>query len=185
LELDAIRQTIIESKPDDWHVVVCWGASAGPSFLDQFTVWKSGAGDGWSLDVNSHAIRGVYRPDAALGIAYGLDYSRDPDGRAEKLSFDWAERFPNKTVTASWADVFWNGSLVDRQIVFNADGGNVTLPAPYSMYHTEPIAEPPEVIGEYVTQWEYHIARVVAGLEHQPERFAADVELAGFTVLDR
>ena len=105
MDLDTIRQTIIESEADDWHVIVCWGDSSGPSFL------------------------------------------QDDGGRPEKLSLDWAERFPDRTVTGSWVDVLWNGSLVDRQIVFNADGGRVTLPAPNWMYHTDPVAELPRSSG--------------------------------------
>jgi hypothetical protein len=181
--LDEVRQQIVDSGVDDWNVIVCWGANSGPSYLDQLSIWKGGGGDRWGLEVNSHTIRGVYKPDVALGIACGLDFMPNSDGEAEKLSFDWAQRFADKTVTGSWVDVFWDGSLVDRELVYNADGGRALLPAPHAMYHSDSITEP-EIIGEYVTQWEYHIARVVAGFESHGD-YEADVKRVGFTTLDR
>jgi hypothetical protein len=165
-------------------VIICWGANGGPSYLDQLSVWKGGGKDQWGLEVDSHTIRAVYKPDVALGIAYGFAYMRDPDGRNERLDFDWAQRFPDKTVTGSWTDVLWNGAFVDRELILSADGGRVRLPAPHAMYHSESMVDV-EVVGEYVTQWEYHLVRVVAGFEHDPEDFGGGLERVGFTVLDR
>jgi hypothetical protein len=109
--------------------------------------------------------------------------SAAPDGGAERLDVDWARRFADEKVTASWVDVLWNGALVDRELVYNADGGRVILPASQVMYHTESPSDRTEIIGEYVTQWEYHLARIVAGFEGQRD-FEGDFERAGFTLLD-
>ncbi|MGB3412456.1 MAG: hypothetical protein WBA45_14810 [Microthrixaceae bacterium] len=38
MNLDGVRQLIMESDIDDWHVIGCWGANSGPSFLEHHGV---------------------------------------------------------------------------------------------------------------------------------------------------
>jgi hypothetical protein len=172
---DEVLQAIQRSTNADWHVITCWGFNAGPSYLTEFNVGGSGD-DGCGLDVGSHALRAVYKPDVSLGLAYGLDYA---GGR--ELTFDWA-KFPDTTVTGSWADVLWNGMLVHRQLLLVVDGSRAILPAPSSVYAPVSLAHEPVQVGDVVTPFERAFARIVHGLEHRPEDFDRYFEVAGFLV---
>ena len=107
--LEELLRIIVESDRADWNVVSCFGM---PSFLP------------WSPDgeFSEHNARASYRPDVAIGLAWGITVR-------ERFETEWTER-------AGWdaesclADILYSGMLVDRQIVVVVDGGRTYLPLP-------------------------------------------------------
>ena len=171
---DELIQIIRGSEQADWETIICWGWGSGPSYLNQPIIWTSG--DTWGLEVKSHAIRAVYKPDLSLGIAWGLEH-----GDGEPLNFDWA-KFPDTQVRASFADVIWNGMLVHREQALSVDGGRAILPWPRPWGTTEPGGHTPIQVGNQVTETEVALARLVHGFEHAPAEFDNYFERAGFVI---
>lgn len=167
-------EIIRHSEQDDWETITCWGWGSGPSYLDRLGIWTSG--ETWRLDIESHALRAVYKPDLSLGIAYGLIV-----GDGKPLDFDWA-KFPDEQVTASFVDVLWNGMLVHRDQVLHVDGGRAILPWPRPWGTTEPGSRTPIAIGNQVTATELALARLVHGFEHAPAQFDSYLERSGFVI---
>lgn len=147
--LDEIRSTIQRSTAVDWEVLL-----AGPTYLDAFAM-VSGP-QPWHVEHEEHTERAVYRPDVALGLAWGLPaMSRDT-----ALRFAWSEQFPDSTVYLDFVDVLWNGMLVDRRQVAVIDGGRGTLPQARPLV-VETGQTWPEVVGETATVYDVHVARLV------------------------
>ncbi len=40
MNLRELLDTIIRSDEEDWHAIVCWGASSGPSYHDKLTFYE-------------------------------------------------------------------------------------------------------------------------------------------------
>lgn len=65
---------------------------------------------------DAHGNVAIYMPDISITMAFGLT-------AVEDFKEDWAKRFPNSSASSSIVDLFYNGSLVYRDIFVNVDGG--------------------------------------------------------------
>ncbi|MGW4186312.1 hypothetical protein ACWEK2_29600 [Streptomyces albidoflavus] len=176
MRLSEIHRIIDESSNEDWHHIPCWGADAGPSFRDAWD--KSTRSDSWELHHDSHSHVLVYKENVQLSISWGV--WRD---RMAGMTPDYIEAFPLvDSVDYFWADVFWNGSLVDRHGLVALDQGRIYLPLPTPIYkHVDGETE----LDRYeVTRWHTAFARLLHYVEHQ-ENFDYALKRAKFHVVDR
>lgn len=115
--LEELRRLIAESDRSDWNVISCLNT---PSYLS----WNPVEMNKHPGAYNEHLARAAYRPDVAIGLAWGIT---DNDDYRE----EWAQSFPNKHAERFIADILYNGMLVSREYVVLVDGGKGYLPRPY------------------------------------------------------
>lgn len=128
MTLDDLLTTITGSEPEQWHRV----DSGWVTYMDRFSQvssWHEGEERVW-LEHTSHHSRAVYKPDIAIGMAWGL--RRDPDDQG--FHEDWLERFADPNAWAAWLDVLYHGQPVDRRLYVVVDGGRCSLPLPEQMF---------------------------------------------------
>lgn len=178
MKLEELRRAIRNSSKEDWHQLTCWGGG-GPSYLNSYTTW-SGAEGCSGIEVDSHGNLAVYQDDVDLRLAWGLDR----DSRDEKLHLPWQDRFPNPKVTASFVDVLWRGSLVDREVYWVVDGGRAYLPCGRDTYENQDSADVTtwKWLTEEIAPWEYALIKLVHSFEHS-EDFDQYFDRAGMTRL--
>lgn len=119
--LDDVGSLILNSSVDDWHFL-----PTGPFFehrLGEVISHQDGNEEHWFRH-STHTYHATYKPDVSLRLAFGLAMSDSREWRP-----DWA-RFADDVVDAHYADTFWNGSLVDRNVVIEVDGGCAIMPDP-------------------------------------------------------
>jgi hypothetical protein len=154
--LDHLRDQILGSSRGDWHVIHPPIYELKVGRVDS----RNGSGDveHW-VDIDEHDLLAVYRPDVSLRIAYGI---ATHDARGWEP--EWAH-FANPEVNAMYADVFWNGALIDRHVVIEVDSGRALLPDPRDLRvsATEDVFNT-EVIAQTVTQSQVKFARLLHSL---------------------
>ncbi|MGB3412457.1 MAG: hypothetical protein WBA45_14815 [Microthrixaceae bacterium] len=116
----------------------------------------------------------------SLGVAWGLEYMS-----GESWQEPWSTRLPDSNVSGSWADVLWNGMLVDRELVLNVDGGRGKLPAGRKLGAPSATGSlmDTEVFAEEVSEWQAALARLVHCFESPAERFDEYMTRAGIVVV--
>jgi hypothetical protein len=178
--LEELLNTIALSDVDDWNVMTCWGADAGPSFLYDLDVWTSGD-DKQGLAVREHGLRASYKRDVSIGLACGLPFMPLGNGSGQDLRFDWVRSFDEPITHGEWLDLFWNGALIDRHLVLLVDGGQAMLPNPRaSLVESRQMTQ--ERFADTVSARAVAIARLVHCFEHRPDDFDRYLEMAGFVV---
>jgi hypothetical protein len=113
---------IIGSQPTDWNHIACWGPTKGPYRygLDFHDVYE---GEQPVIAGSSHTDVCSYMTDLSISLAFGLKWM-------DSFKEPWVERFPDPRASASFIDVFYNGSLVFRTEYVTVDGGRTRLPLP-------------------------------------------------------
>ncbi|MET7391811.1 hypothetical protein ACFYPT_42405 [Streptomyces sp. NPDC005529] len=115
MHLDSVRETIQSSTTSDWHRV-----EGAETFL--YSWYSSSAG---IARCSAHTDLMTYRPDVSLSLAFGL-----PEREARELLPLW-DRWPSKEpAIPCYADILWNGSLIDRYVFAQVDLGRAYLPWP-------------------------------------------------------
>lgn len=164
--LAELRERILSTTQDDWHEI-----EAGPYFTDAPDIDKD--------TFDQHMALLVYRDDVSLTIQWGMD-ARSHVGRLTDLADIWPDaHFPDASIRVYFADVFWNGTLIDREHIVSVDGGRARLPlgrreAP-GYDHTR---DEPPVWVYTATRWQTGLARLLDS-GHDFERYFAQT---GMTV---
>lgn len=137
MNLNTIRQTIIDSSREDWNKITCWGYGSGPIY--HYGLSSEHSDDhGIQTEVRSHAVLAVLIEDVDISIAWGYD----PDESLWNLHrggqrFDFSDflpTFPDEDVSRMYVDIFYRGQLVDRELFVVADGGRYYVPIPRTTY---------------------------------------------------
>jgi hypothetical protein len=123
MDLREYQQIIMDSDEEDWTHISCWGAGSGPSYLNKFVVWNTGAGEFNNFEVDSHSNIISLKSDLSISIAWGLTHNDD-------FVEEWANNFPDNHATSSFIDYFYNGQLIFRDISVIVDGGRCGIPLP-------------------------------------------------------
>lgn len=153
--LEEIRRLVIDSDRErDWHTVI-----TGPYFTDAADI------DDDTFRMHSELI--VFRADVGLTIQYGLKWGHLARS-VEKAQQIWDDaHFPDESASAFYADVFWQGSLIDRVQLISVDGGRATLPVGSRKalnYDRAEARAGTKIDWEYTaTEYETALARVVDG----------------------
>ena len=146
MTLDELREIVVNSEVDDWNVMYCWGAHSGPSYRGRPSHEVQEMGDD-SMRFDVHGMTAAYRPDVSITLAWGITSLED-------FETDWARSVSmNHTVTSNFADLFYNGALVNRELYVVVDEGRAFLPLPKKVGGTE------------VNRWDYNFVRLLDTLE--------------------
>ena len=148
--LREIRALLADSSSDEWNRIAAWGAGAAPATPAFTTVMNTGDyGQVESWYTRNYSDVLVWERDVALTIGYGLKV--DPEEK-RLLSFDWAEKH-DWEVTGSFADIRWQGQVVDRMVMWSIDRGRGLVPVGDIELEDQP---------RYVEPWQYAIAQAIA-----------------------
>jgi hypothetical protein len=120
-------RVVTNSTRSDWNVILCWGSGSGPSYRDQLIVWTSGQSDFRNLEVKSHSLVAVYKPDLTISMAFGLESN-------DEFVEPWANRFPDPNASSHYIDFFFGSNLIHRGLYVSVDGGRADLPLPRPHY---------------------------------------------------
>lgn len=164
MNLPELRAFIMQRDADDFHEI-----GSGPLFHPAFTVLFMGGGkDGRITDVATHDTRLVCIDDIDICIEWGL-----PANNREEEHHPWADEasFPDPDVRTYLVDVFYRGTLVDREYVCSVDGGRAILPAPSARRVIDGPFMKNEPIAWRVSPWETAIARIVNGPRREFDRY--------------
>lgn len=123
MTLDEYQKIILATSVDDWTHISCWGAGAGPSFLNKFSVWTTGRGEFSNIEVDSHSEVLSLKRDLLVSVALGLSHNDD-------FIEPWANKFADKKAMSGFVDFFYSGALIYRDIYVSVDGGRCRLPLP-------------------------------------------------------
>lgn len=123
MNLTDLIATISASRPGDWNHIVCWGAASGPSYRERSDFYDLYEGAQHVVVTTSHTDVCSYMPDLSISLAFGLKWM-------DSFKEPWVEHFPDSHASASFIDVFYNGSLVFRTEYVTVDGGRSRLPLP-------------------------------------------------------
>jgi hypothetical protein len=174
MTFDDVLNVLTTSSPADWHRVP--EVDELDSFLWGLDVWTDASDEQIGISVRGHYIRASYKPDVSLGLAWGL--------HPEPVDFSegWTDVFPDRRASRLYADVFWNGMLLHRYFLVSVDGGRAKIPLP-----DRPFMDSETVVGYSLTQEEFAVGRLIAGIEAIPggvELYEDYVAKAGIVVAD-
>ena len=116
MRLEGLLALITDSDPEEWSQI-----SEGPTYRD-YLLEVSSSNHRWT-EINSHHTVMVYKPDIAIGIAFGMTWKED-------FKEVWANKFPDSRADGRFVDVFYNGMLVHRDFYVTVDGARAKLPLP-------------------------------------------------------
>ncbi|WP_020101070.1 hypothetical protein [Mycobacterium sp. 360MFTsu5.1] len=168
MDLHTLREKIIESSPEEWNKITCWGDAAGPVYRYSLTS-ERGESD-IQTEAKGHSNTAVLIADIDISIAWGWDPDESLWGPRGGRDFDFSDFlpiFPDDDVSRMYTDVFYRGALVDRVLFVVADGGRHYVPIPRTTYPDKPgytAAEYGEPEHHY-TRWQIGLATVVNGFE--------------------
>jgi hypothetical protein len=172
VDLREYERRIVETTHEDWTIITCRGAGAGPSYLEHMSVWTTGKGEFANLDVESHGMRASLKSDLSIWIAWG--YPCNPDFKEE-----WANQFPDPKASSAYVDFFYGAGLVYRDLYVSVDGGRCRLPLPDMDIDRETHA-----VRRYtVPRNKYEFFRALDRFEHLSD-FQRYFQAAGFDVID-
>lgn len=123
MKLDELLNRILESEPEQWNRISCWGYGSGPSYKDKLDFYEVYNGQENVLHLESHSDLCILKEDIDITMAYGI--SSNEDFKAE-----WANKFQDPSANSKILDIFYRGSLVFRETYLVVDGGRCELPIP-------------------------------------------------------
>jgi hypothetical protein len=123
MKLNELLNIILDSSPEQWSRISCWGYGSGPSYRDKIEFYDIFNTDGNVLKVESHNDVCVFREDIDITFAFGI--ISNPNFIAQ-----WANQFPDPSASSRIIDVFYRGALVFRDVYLSVDGGRCELPVP-------------------------------------------------------
>ncbi len=162
------------SAAGDWNKIIF-----GPSYLGQF-IENYPHGGAFELRYQEHLSRASFKPDLAIGIAWGMDADPALDGEKRVFNEEWATQFPDQAATKHLVDFFYNGALVGREHYVRVDG-RCSLPIP--RMELEGQGPEAEVTALTITAWQADFFRVLNALETAVE-YDRYLDEAGFELRD-
>jgi hypothetical protein len=173
VNLNTIRQKIIESTREEWNKITCWGAGSGPAY--RYALSSERGEHGIETEAQGHANIAVLIDDVDISIAWGYDPDESLrfEGNGRRFKFDFLPSFSDEDedVSRMHADVFYRGALVDRELYVVADGGRHYVPIPRTEY---PNKTGPRELGSpeyHYTRWALGFASILNSFEHAPGSF--------------
>jgi hypothetical protein len=106
--LGEMIRLVVDSEVSDWHVLEL--------FSDQ-------EGD--------HSSRAVFKDDLSISLCWGRT-------RCADFEEEWTKKFIGQEAASEYAELFFNGSAIFRQIYVSVDAGKGILPMPTIPDHTVP-----------------------------------------------
>lgn len=166
MELAEVRRRISESTPSDWNLIY-----APFLYLESWIWWQRPGDEVTHFEAHAHDVRGVFKPDVSIGLAYGLRWE---DG--DEFHVPWTSPWP-EPIHAAYVDVFWNGMLIDRELVLQVSDLSSSAVLPVGKVESVPgdggvtAWKDYTVMGESVSKWQADLAKVVHCFQHRAEDF--------------
>ncbi len=149
------------------------------SFHSRF---MTSGGEGGTLAEESHSNLAVYRNDIDISIAWGMDMDWAGVNDPIKRNYEFTQDFFDTSGHPQFADVFYRGALVDREILVTVDNANALLPLPRAMWGETDDPTKPNRIGESVTQWQFDFGHLVHSFELSSSDYHRAISIAGIVV---
>jgi len=172
MRLREILDAVLESAPEDWHKIPCWGASSGPSYRDHHKFYEVYAGQENVLVTRSHPEIAVFLPDVSITMAWGLDCNPE-------FKEDWANKFPDPNASSHFVDLFYSNALVFREVYVNVDGARCGLPLPSLKFDADR-----KVVGREVPRDKYRFFSLLESISGSRHEFDQYLERAGFELVE-
>jgi len=179
MELRQLFTVCGTSSVDDWNVV------HRPTYATGFVEVENGpASDrpGYELRPREHEARAAFKPDLAIGIAWGM-YTDALTGTGERRQIfqeEWATSFPDPEATQHFVDFFFEGAIVARERYVNVDS-RCDLPMPKRKIEGE--GADAKIVELSITPWQLNFFRVLNALQTAVD-YDSYVRRAGFEVRD-
>lgn len=125
MTLKELLKKIVSSSKEKWNSIACCGASSGPSYHNKFEFYYTYEEQANVLFSDSHGMVASYKPDVSITLSWGLTVNDD-------FKEEWANKFSDPKASSHYVDVFFNNSLVYRDLYIVVDGGRAKLPLPRS-----------------------------------------------------
>lgn len=151
--LDRLRRTVLDTGVGDWHVI-----ERGP--------------------LGPYRLVAIHRADVRVRLACGIDVD-EPLADGRRIHYEFATWADAGSDTRLFADLLWNGTLVDRSVVFWVDAGRAVLPWPCPVFDTD---RDDPLVGYRVSADDIRLARLIHGLARRPGDFDAYLKSCGFDV---
>jgi hypothetical protein len=156
-ETEDFLRAVIGSRAEDWHRV----DGGGNTYLDSFVAVTARHDDEevhW-LEHDGHHRRVVFKPNIAIGMAWGI--KREPD---ERFDEEWVRKFPdeNAGARAAWLDLLYNGQPVDRRLYVGVDGGRCKISLPGQTFRGDMSAHE---VRRWISYGDYRRFAIVPALE--------------------
>lgn len=120
MTLDEIRAAVLRSTRADWNAITTDLPVVAP-----------------------HDHYAAYRPDLAVGLAWGHTLN-------EHFYEEWANRHPDPAASSFLVDIACNGVVVDRHVGVLVDGGRCGLPLAHQEFLQDPLqVEPGTIVVNY------------------------------------
>ncbi len=179
MELSQLFTICGASSPDDWNVV------HGPTFVTGFVqIWNGPASDqsGYELHPLEHEARAAFKPDLAIGIAWGMHTDALTGIGTERRTFneEWATSFPDPEATQHFVDFFFEGALVARERYVHVDS-RCDLPMPKRKIEGE--GADAKIVELSITPWQRDFFRVLNALQTSVN-YDSYISRAGFEIRD-
>lgn len=166
VDLHTIRRAIIDSRPERWNHIICWGAGSGPVYHYGFS--SEERDDRVETEVRSHSNTAVLMDDVDISVAWGYDPDESLWDQGHRQKFDFSHFLPllaDDSIRRMYVDLFYRGALVDRKLYIVVDGGRYYVPIPRTTY---PNRTDSGDLGEpefHYTRWDLGLARIVSSFE--------------------
>lgn len=119
----AYFELIKKTSKQNWKPFINGGYGAGPSYLQDLSVWTDGENAFKNLEVKEHYARATCMDDLNMWFAWGYGCNSD-------FHESWTEIFPDRSASSSYIDFFYGCSLVHRELYVTVDGGRCSIPLP-------------------------------------------------------
>ena len=121
MELDDVRDMISESLVGDWNVM-----DYGPIHWEAEWVYRIGEDSNGMLSCYPR-MRATYRPNIAIGISFGFEFSEDVEP-AESANYPLFQMY------GGYVDITYNGVPIERcayAAIEDDQGNRILLPDPH------------------------------------------------------
>jgi hypothetical protein len=126
MHLHQLLNKIVASTRADWHMIARGGVFTGPRCPAAFVLYPTHCGARSIRPSDAHSDYAVFKHDVAIAMAWGATAGgayREP----------WATRCPDAAARTDYIDIFFNGTLVFRDVFVAVDGDRCYLPLPRNL----------------------------------------------------
>jgi hypothetical protein len=124
MKLQEVLNKIVTSTPADWQRVRSVNVVPCPACTRAVAVHDGGSPD--NLNPKTHTQYVVLRNDVDIAMAWGMTAG---DGDYHE---PWATCCPDPSAWTGFIDIFYQGTLVHRDVYVSVDGDRCCLPLPRS-----------------------------------------------------
>lgn len=123
MNFNALIQKVINSAPEQWYRVLCWDGGTGPSYKKESEFSELDQGKPSMLKADSCPSYAIYKENVFFSLMWGMSCNED-------FSMPWITRFSDTEASSHFVDLFYDDTIVHRDVYISVDGGSAFLPLP-------------------------------------------------------